>query len=79
MTWLLMNIPLMVLFVALCAGIPLWLVLRHPDRKPALAAAPPSPACPRGTACPRATARTPGTAAPPSRTPGASGPGPPAV
>ena len=40
MTWLLMNIPLMVLFVALCAGIPLWLVLRRPDRKPALAAAP---------------------------------------
>ena len=40
MTWLLMNIPLMVLFVALCVGIPLWLVLRRPDRKPALAVAP---------------------------------------
>ncbi len=40
MTWLLMNIPLMIVFVALWAGIPLWLVLRRPDRKPALAAAP---------------------------------------
>ena len=40
MTWLLMNIPLMVLFVALWAGIPLWLVLRQPDRKPAVSAAP---------------------------------------
>jgi hypothetical protein len=40
MTWLLMNIPLMIVFVALMAGIPLWLVLRHPDRKPTLAAAP---------------------------------------
>jgi len=40
MTWLLMNIPLMVLFVALWAGIPLWLVLRHPDHRPAVSAAP---------------------------------------
>jgi len=40
MTWLLLNIPLMVLFLALWAGIPLWLVRRHPDTKPALAAAP---------------------------------------
>ena len=40
MTWLLLNIPLMVLFFALWVGIPAWLVLRRPDRKPALAAAP---------------------------------------
>jgi len=40
MTWLFLNIPLMVLFVALWAGIPTWLVLKHPDRRPELAAAP---------------------------------------
>ncbi len=40
MTWLLMNIPLAVLFVALWVGIPAWLVLRRPDTKPELAAAP---------------------------------------
>ena len=40
MTWLLMNIPLMVLFVALWVGIPTWLVLKRPDRQPELAAAP---------------------------------------
>ena len=40
MTWLLLNIPLMILFFAVWAGIPLWLVRKHPDRKPALAAAP---------------------------------------
>ena len=28
------NIPLMVLAFALCAGIPMWLVLRHPDKGP---------------------------------------------
>jgi len=39
MTWLLLNIPLMILFFALCAGIPMWLVLKHPDAGPALAAA----------------------------------------
>jgi hypothetical protein len=40
MTWILLNIPLMVLFLALMTGIPLWLVRKHPDTKPALAAAP---------------------------------------
>ncbi|MGD0607441.1 MAG: hypothetical protein ABSA53_28140 [Streptosporangiaceae bacterium] len=35
MTWIMVNVPLMVLFVALVAGIPTWLV-----SKPALAAAP---------------------------------------
>jgi len=40
MTWLWVNMPLMVLFVALWVGIPTWLVLKHPDKKPTLAAAP---------------------------------------
>ena len=31
---LFMNIPLMVLAFALWTGIPLWMVLRHPDRHP---------------------------------------------
>jgi hypothetical protein len=34
MTWMLLNIPLMVMFVALWAGVPLWLVLKHPDQRP---------------------------------------------
>jgi hypothetical protein len=34
MTVMMMNIPLAVLFVALVSGIPLWLVLRHPDHGP---------------------------------------------
>ncbi len=40
MTWLFMNIPLVVLFVALWVGIPTWLVLQHPDTKPERSAAP---------------------------------------
>jgi hypothetical protein len=40
MTWLWVNVPLMVLFAALWVGIPTWLVLKHPDKKPTLAAAP---------------------------------------
>ena len=39
MSWLLLNIPLMVLFFALWVGIPLWLVRRHPDTAPARAVA----------------------------------------
>jgi hypothetical protein len=34
MTWLLYNIPLMVLFFALWVGIPMWLVVRRPDTGP---------------------------------------------
>jgi hypothetical protein len=34
-TVLWINIPLMVLAFGLWTGIPLWLVLRHPDRHPA--------------------------------------------
>jgi hypothetical protein len=37
MTWLWVNVPLMVLFIALWVGIPTWLVLKHPDEKPTLA------------------------------------------
>ena len=40
MTWLLLNIPLMILFFALWTGIPLWLVRKHPDTGPTRAAAP---------------------------------------
>ena len=40
MTWLLPNIPLMILFFALMVGIPLWLVRKHPDTEPTLAAVP---------------------------------------
>ncbi len=40
MTWLFLNIPLMVLFVALWVGIPTWMVLKRPDRKPTMTAAP---------------------------------------
>lgn len=39
MTVMLMNIPLAVLFVALVSGISLWLVIKHPDRKPETAEA----------------------------------------
>lgn len=34
-TALAINIPLMVLAFALMTGVPLWLVLRHPDRRAA--------------------------------------------
>ena len=40
MTWLLLNVPLAVLFFALWVGVPMWLVLKHPDTGPGLAAAP---------------------------------------
>jgi hypothetical protein len=37
MVWI--NVLLAIPFIALWAGIPLWLVLRRPDRQPQLAAA----------------------------------------
>jgi hypothetical protein len=40
MTMLWINVLLAIPFIALWAGIPLWLVLRRPDAKPTLAAAP---------------------------------------
>jgi hypothetical protein len=39
MTWLLLNIPLAILFFSLWVGIPLWLVYKHPDTGPAQAGA----------------------------------------
>jgi hypothetical protein len=35
MNWFWANVPLMVVFFAAMAGIPLWLSLRHPDTGPA--------------------------------------------
>jgi hypothetical protein len=35
MNWILLNIPLGVVFFLAIAGIPLWMVIRHPDRGPA--------------------------------------------
>jgi hypothetical protein len=40
MTWIWLNIPAAALFVGLWAGVPLWMVLRHPDVGPDGAAAP---------------------------------------
>jgi hypothetical protein len=40
MTWLLYNIPLMVLFFAVMVGIPLWLVAKRPDTSPEAAQTP---------------------------------------
>ena len=36
MNWLWLNIPLMAVFFLAMTGIPLWLVFKHPDRRPAL-------------------------------------------
>jgi len=33
--WLWINIPLMTVFFLAMTGIPLWLVFRHPDHRPA--------------------------------------------
>jgi hypothetical protein len=35
MSWFWLNVPLMALFFLATAGIPLWLVLRHPETGPA--------------------------------------------
>ena len=40
MVWI--NVLLAIPFIALWAGIPMWLVLRRPDRRPQLAAATPA-------------------------------------
>ncbi len=43
MNWFWANVPLMVVFFAAIAGLPLWLSLRHPDAGPvALATAAPA-------------------------------------
>ena len=44
MNWFWMNIPAALVFFGLWSGIPMWLVLKHPDRGPApLAVQPPAP------------------------------------
>jgi len=40
MTMVWVNVLLAIPFIALWAGIPLWLVLKRPDARPTLAAAP---------------------------------------
>ena len=35
MNWILLNIPLGVAFFLAITGIPLWMVIKHPDRGPA--------------------------------------------
>jgi hypothetical protein len=35
MSWFWLNVPLMAVFVLATAGIPMWLVLRHPETSPA--------------------------------------------
>jgi hypothetical protein len=37
MNWFWLNIPLGVAFFLAIAGIPLWMVIRHPDHRPAAA------------------------------------------
>jgi hypothetical protein len=32
--WLWLNIPLMTVFFVVMTGIPLWLVVKYPDRRP---------------------------------------------
>jgi len=39
MNWFLLNIPLAVMIFLAITGIPVWLVIRHPDHRPALATA----------------------------------------
>jgi hypothetical protein len=33
MTWLIVNAMIMVVFFALWAGVPAWMVLKHPDAR----------------------------------------------
>ena len=40
MNWFWVNVPLMVIFFAAVAGIPLWLVFKHPDAGPLTAVQP---------------------------------------
>jgi hypothetical protein len=54
--WL--NIPLGVLVVLAIAGIPMWLVIKHPDARPSLASAvPPEPAGPGSAGVPQPARR----------------------
>ena len=40
MNWIWLNLPLGALIVAAVAGIPLWMVIRHPNARPEPAAQP---------------------------------------
>jgi hypothetical protein len=40
MSWFWMNIPLAVAFFGVWVGVPMWLILRHPDQAPAPVTAP---------------------------------------
>jgi hypothetical protein len=40
MSWFWMNMPLAIAFFAVWVGVPMWLILKHPDRGPAPVAAP---------------------------------------
>jgi hypothetical protein len=40
MSWFWMNIPLAVAFFGVWVGVPMWLILKRPDRGPAPVAAP---------------------------------------
>ncbi len=58
MNWLWLNIPMGVLAFLAIAGIPMWLVLRHPDERPGQAAtARPATVPARPAMASRATAR----------------------
>ena len=54
MNWLWLNVPLMAVFFLAMAGIPLWLVFRHPDTGPAAVLA----EVPRPQQAPAAAPRT---------------------
>lgn len=59
MNWFWLNIPLAAVFFGGSAGIPLWLVVRHPDRSPAPSAPAPAPAPARQPAAVQPTALIP--------------------
>ena len=39
MNWFLLNVPLAAAFVGAWVGIPLWMIVKHPDTGPSLSAA----------------------------------------
>ena len=56
MNWLWLNIPLGAVFFLAIAGIPLWMVIRHPDYRPA-----PADATGKGAAAQAGTVTATGT------------------
>ena len=51
MNWFWMNIPAALVFVGLWSGIPMWLVLKRPDRGPAVTGGAGHSPDPPGCAC----------------------------